>query len=85
MRKLNVDVNFISDEKKSRETTTICLKKKLQDEWLVPQIVTKLIEAGQDECRNTLEKSNKNLQNINMKKLCIVTDFRHFTLVGAII
>ena len=33
------------------------LCEKLQDERLVPQIVTKLIEAGQDEYRNTLEKS----------------------------
>ena len=29
------------------------------DELFVPQIVTKLIEAGQDEYRNTLEKLRK--------------------------
>ena len=32
------------------------LFEKQQNKWLVPQIVTKLIEAGQDEYRNTLEK-----------------------------
>ena len=31
------------------------LFEKQQNEWFVPQIVTKLIEAGQDEHRNTLE------------------------------
>ena len=30
-----------------------------QNEWLVPQIVTKLIETGQDEYRNTLEKQQE--------------------------
>ena len=31
------------------------LFEKQQNEWFVPQIVTKLIGAGQDEYRNTLE------------------------------
>ena len=29
------------------------LKKKTQNEWLFPEIVTKLIEAGQHKYRNT--------------------------------
>ena len=42
-------------------TTTIYLKN--NNEQLVPQIVTKLIEAGQmNTGTGTLEKSNKNLQ-----------------------
>ena len=47
-------------------TTTILFEKQ-QNEWLVPQIVTKLIEAGQDECRNTLEKEHE-FTNTDMQK-----------------
>ena len=32
------------------------LFEKQQNEWPVPQIVTKLTEVGQDEYRNTLKK-----------------------------
>ena len=39
-----------------------------QNEWFVPQIVTKIIEAGQDEYRNTLEK---------LRKLTITYKYRH--------
>ena len=40
--------------KKSKNNNN--LFEKQQNEWFVPQIVTKLIEAGQDEYRNTLKK-----------------------------
>ena len=53
----------------NEKTITIYLKNNRMngDDGLLfsPQIlvtVTKLIEAGQDEYRNTLEKSNKNIQ-----------------------
>ena len=44
--------NNLFEQKKKKE-------KKKQSEWFVPQIVTKLIEARQDEYRNTLEKLRK--------------------------